>query len=239
MKNKLQKMTNEELEEKKWSLVKTNKILSWSAGACAGLACVGLVFGFASTINSASKNADLTREIGMNYDEYKSQVVEEQITALQSQVENGKLSFKDYEVKVKEIKEPSFEEFQATWTNEQRAQHEENMKEATTSFATSCASGLFGLATLTGISCGAVVTSKKMGDVEHEVSHRKDVEREMARREHFAKTCETLAKLDEHFDNVNYAGGLSTSNIQTCEKSTVEKVEDFNKTCKTLDGLDK
>ena len=239
MRKKIEEMTNQELEQKKWGLIKTNKVLSWSARACASLCCLGLVFGLALTLNSASKNEDLIRELGISYDEYKSQVVEAQIIDLQSQVEQGKLSFKDYEIKVEEIKEPTFEEFQTTWTEEQRAKHEENMGNASNAVAITTGSGILGISSLMGIAIGGLVTTKKIGDIECEVSHRKDVEKEMARQEHFAKTCETLAKLDEHFDNVNYARGLSTSNTQTCEKNTQEKVEDFGKTCKTLDSLDK
>ncbi len=241
MKKNIYDMTNPELEQKKFGLIKTNKILSWSAGACAGLTCIGLVLGLALTINAASKNEDLAKEIGMTFDEYKSEVVEEQITDLQSQVEQGKLSFKDYEVQVEEVQEPTLEEFQTTWTEEQRARHDEIIQQATTATAIATSSGILGISSLLGIAIGGVVTTSKIGDIERESSRRKDVEKEMARRKSFAKTCEEMSKLDDRFDKIHRAGCFSTNlyDFELREKTTQEKVEDFNKTCEALDGLDK
>lgn len=241
MRKKIEEMTNIELSNKKHALVKTNRVLSWSAGACAGLSCIGLVLGLSFTINAASKNEALIREVGMTFDEYKTQVVEAQITNLQSQVEQGNLSFKDYEKQLEEISEPSIEDFKATWSVQQRARHDEIIKEATAATATACGSGIFGLSSLLGIACSAVATSKKLGDIEREFDDRRRRTKEEERSKHFAKTCEEMSKLDERFDKVHRAGCFSTNlnDFDLREKTTQEKVEDFNKTCESLDGLDK
>ena len=125
MKTNLKAMSVDELKSESKKTLKNKKILRKACNAIAILSIAGIFTAIPVAFSMRDTQQEIEARQEFSYTEYCDNVVTEQKENLRNQVKNGEISFDEYDEKITDIKQPSKDDYFATWSESDRIEHEE------------------------------------------------------------------------------------------------------------------